>query len=322
MVWLVGLRRNGFRLARAGLRVLLVCAAIAILAAVYRWGVRPGQLHWGARAEELRMTLPEDSIVAAPAFDATRAITIAATPQQIWPWLVQMGYGRAGFYGYDLIENPGGGRGLRSAATIVPRLQHPRPGDVLPLSVAASLEFGTIEPDRVLVWRSQGLPRNAVFIWALIPLDASHTRLISRIRWRYLDDPVGRALGIFTEFADAVAVKAVLRGVRDRAEGKRPGSLTAQGFEIGGWLLAVLELAAALALVLWSQRPFLWWVAALSAGLMLMLQLYSGAAPWLSAATPWAWLGGMVWVSRNGRISRQGTASGSAPFGPRIRSSV
>ena len=276
------------------LRFSAVLAVLVVLAGVYGFGVRSSQLHWGARPEELRMPLPEDGIVADPAFNATRAITIAAPPETIWPWLVQMGYGRAGFYGYDLIENPGGGRGLHSATVILPDFQHPHTGDTLPLSVAASLEFGTIDPNRTLVWRSRGNPHTGVFIWALVPIDPGHTRLLSRIRWRYLRDPMGRALGVFTEFADHVAVRAILRGVRDRAEGRRPPSLILQGFEIAGWLVAMLELLVAVGMILWSRHAAAWSCAAVATGLMLMFLLYSGAPAWFAALVPWAWLAAMV----------------------------
>ncbi len=278
----------------AAVRLAQGCAVFAVLALVYWFGVRPRQLRWGATAAELRMTLPEDGIVADPAFDATRAITIAAPPEKIWPWLVQMGYGRAGFYGYDLIENPGGGRGLRSATTILPEFQHPRTGATLPLSIAASLEFGTIAQNRVMVWRSRDNPHTGVFIWALVPVDGEHTRLIGRIRWRYPTDPVGRALNVFTEFADHVAVRAILRGVRDRAEWRRPPSLVLQGFEIAGWLLAMLELLAALGMVGWSRHAAAWACAAAVTGLMLMFLLYAGAPAWLNAPVPWAWLAAMA----------------------------
>jgi hypothetical protein len=96
--------------------------------------------------------MPADGIVPHPAFDATRAITIRARPEAVWPWLVQIGYGRAGFYGYDLIENPGSGAGIRSAQKVLPQLQNPHPGDVLPLSAAATLIYGPIEQNHYLVW--------------------------------------------------------------------------------------------------------------------------------------------------------------------------
>ncbi len=271
------------------LRAVSVLALFAVLGTIYWWVVRPAQLSWGATAAEMRAPLPEDDIVANPAFDATRAITIRARPEEIWPWLAQMGYGRAGFYGYDLIENPGGGRGLRSADSILPEFEHPRTGDLLPLSKVAALEFGTIEPGRVLVWRSRDDPRTGVYIWALEPIDATHTRLISRIRWRYLCDPVGRALGLFTEFADHVAVRAILRGVRDRVEGRRPAPLAIEGAEIAGWLLALLELAAGAALVLFRRRWRAAWLVALGAGLLLLFVLYGPAPAWVNAVLPWGY---------------------------------
>lgn len=287
--------------ARAGVRLGAACAVIVVLGAMYWLGIRPRQLHWGATAAELEMALPEDGIVAHPVFDATRAITIAAPPEAIWPWLAQMGYGRAGFYGYDLIENPGGGRGLRSATSILPQFQQPQTGDVLPLSVAAILQFGTVEPNRVLVWRSRDDPHTGVYIWALVPVDAGHTRLVSRIRWRYLPGPVDRALGVFTEFADPIAVRAILRGVRDRAEGRRPGSLAMQGAEIGGWVLATLELLAAAGMIVGSRRPAVWAFRAAITGSILMFVLYAGAPPWFNAVVPCAWLAAMVAILGAGR---------------------
>lgn len=285
-------RTNGLALwlLRAVGRIAAVSVLAALLGAVYWLGIRPHQLHWGATPAEQRMVLPEDNIVVDPAFDATRAITISAPPDRIWPWLAQMGYKRAGFYGYDLIENPGSARGLRSAATILPEFQHPRTGDVLPLSVAASLQFGTIDPNRTLVWRSPDEPHSGVFIWALIPVDATHTRLISRIRWRYLNDPMSRSLGVFTEFSDHVAVRAILRGVRDRVEGRRRPSLTVQAFEIAGWLLVMAELASGMALALFGRRSVRAWWTALGAGMVLFLVLYGPAPHWLNAAIPWVYL--------------------------------
>ena len=200
-------------------------ALLCVLGALYWFLIRPVQLHWGATPEELSRTFSEDNLVTDPAFDATRAITVRGRPEDVWPWLVQMGYGRAGFYGYDLIENPGAVTGIRSTRVILPEFQNPHPGDPIPLSIAATLKFGTVDPNRTLVWRGREIPPSGVFIWSLKPLDAAHTRVISRIRWRYLRDPVGRALGVFTEFADHVAVQAILKGIRDRVEGRAPPSL-------------------------------------------------------------------------------------------------
>src|SRR5215472_5759261 len=108
-------------LLRLGAELLL----FALLGSSYVFLIRPAQLHWGATPEEIARSMPDDNLVAHPVFDATRAITIRGTPEQIWPWIVQIGFRRAGFYGYDLIENAGSGTGIRSATAILHQFQHP-----------------------------------------------------------------------------------------------------------------------------------------------------------------------------------------------------
>lgn len=239
-------------------RIVALLGLLVILGLDYWLLIRPTQLRWGATDTELKRAMPEDDLIADPAFDATRAITIRARPEQIWPWLAQMGYGRAGFYGYDLIENAGSGAGLRSAERILPALQNPHPGDVLPLSPAATLVYGTVEPNQSMAWRGHETPPSGVFIWKLVAVDTEHSRLISRIRWRYLKSPMGVALGVFTEFADHVAVKAILRGIRDRVEHRVVRTLASQAVEVAAWLLTTLELGVAALLVLigwrWGDR--------------------------------------------------------------------
>src|SRR5271157_3348625 len=134
-------------------RLLAIIALPGLLIAIYLFEIRPSQLQWGATAAEVARPMPGDGLVESPSFCATRAITIQGKPEEIWPWLVQIGYGRAGFYGYDLIENIGSRTGIRSAESILPELQHPKTGDVLPISAVASLVFGSIQPNSYLIWR-------------------------------------------------------------------------------------------------------------------------------------------------------------------------
>lgn len=77
----------------------LLALFMAVLAAYVLWA-RPYQLRWGASDSEVKGSIPGDELHADPMFLATRAITIDGTPAEIWPWLVQMGYGRPGFHGY------------------------------------------------------------------------------------------------------------------------------------------------------------------------------------------------------------------------------
>ena len=261
-----------------------IFAMLAILIAVYLFLVRPSQLHHGATQEEVRQTMPGDDLVADPTFVATRAITIQGRPEDIWPWIAQMGFDRAGYYGYDLIENLGSKTGIRSASAIVPALQHPQSGDILPISSVAHLTFGTIQPDRYLIWQSEIVPHDGAFTWALYPVDLDHTRLVSRIRLHYHWTSGALALDLFTEFADHVAVPKILAGIRNRVEGRSPESRTAEVIEIAVWLLALLEMAAATVLVFrWRQ----WWRAwcfALGSGFLLQFVLYAHAPVWIGAA--------------------------------------
>src|SRR5271165_3211853 len=89
------------------IRLLAFLALPILLTTIYLIAIRPTQLHWGATTDEATRPLPGDNLVASPSFCATRAITIHGKPEDIWPWLAQMGYNRAGYYGYDLIENIG-----------------------------------------------------------------------------------------------------------------------------------------------------------------------------------------------------------------------
>lgn len=260
------------------LKSVSVLFLFALLGAIYFWCIRPGQLVWGATAAEIARAMPEDQLVIDPVFDATRAITIHAKPEQIYPWLVQMGYGRAGFYGYDLIENFASSSGIRSAQTLVPALQNPRPGDPLPISIAATLVYGPAESNHYVVWRSADNPCNGVFIWELVPAGANETRLISRIRWNYEKSPGGLPLGVFTEFTDHVAVRKILQGVRDRAEGLQPESLTREGIEIGSWFFAALNFLITLLYVAFWRKWAWAWAMALAAGLIFEFVLY-GSMP-------------------------------------------
>jgi len=216
-------------------------ALLVLLDAIYLLAIRPSQLRWGATADEVARSMPGDDLVSSPTFCATRGISIQGRPEDIWPWLAQMGYGRAGFYGYDLIENVGSRTGIRSAVSILPELQHPKTGDVLPISAAASLVFDSIQPGSHLIWRADATPPDASFIWALYPVDESHTRLISRIRLRYHWADQRLLLDLFTEFADHVAVPKILLGIKGRVEGRPRQPLAREAMEIMVWVLGLPE---------------------------------------------------------------------------------
>ncbi len=280
------------------LRLAAALTLAALLPGAYFVAIRPAQLRWGATAEEVTRAIPGDELVPSPTFCATRAITIDGSAAKIWPWLAQMGYDRAGFYGYDLIENLGSRSGIRSAKGIVPAWQHPQTGDVLPISAVARMYFGEIEADRYLIWRGRTNPSDGSIVWALYPMDAGHTRLVSRIRLHYRWTQTALVLDLFTEFADPVAVPKILHGVKDRVEGRAPESLALEGIQIAVWVAAAGELAAALWLLFCWRRWWRAWLAGLAAGVTLLFVLYARAPVWMGAALVFGVFGMMFLASR------------------------
>ena len=201
-----------------------------------------------ATAVEKRRPLPGDGMVSNPIFTSTHAITIDAPREDVWPWIAQMGGGRAGWYSWDSIDNGG----TPSSTSIVPALQAVVPGDVMPAVPGATDAFvvAAVEPPRDLVLTvPNGQGGNAV-VWEhfLETLDGGRTRLIVRGRAssHWLDlartKPAGGRRRIFIERAYAVLARLPrplligfatlghrimearhLRGIRRRADAASAG---------------------------------------------------------------------------------------------------
>ena len=262
-------------------KLLAVLILLGLVMTFYLTWARPYQLRWGATDTEVNQRMPGDEINRRPTFLATRAITIEASPEQIWPWLLQMGYGRAGFYAYDIFENIGSPRGIRSADSIVPEFQQFKVGDDMPISPAGGLSFYAIEPNQYLIWR--GNEEYGGFIWALYPLDNNHTRLISRARLSYSwDKPAQLVFDLLTEFSDHLAVRKILQGVKGRVEGNiEPMAQANTEFVI--YLVSALVFVGVVILIF--LRPLSWrgWLAGLAAGLAWLITWYAPISIWIGA---------------------------------------
>lgn len=134
-------------------RQVLGISATGGVAVVGLFAVRRWQLRWGATGHEAGGRLPGDDIIAAPDLTATRAITIGAPAGQVWPWIVQLGQGRGGFYSYDFLENLVG-CDIHSANRIMPAWQELGPGDQIKLAPQVALAVALVEPGQFLVLRS------------------------------------------------------------------------------------------------------------------------------------------------------------------------
>jgi hypothetical protein len=223
---------------RPGHRAWLAAAVCA--AAGYRLLGRPAQLRWGATNDELEAALVGDDLVASADQIATRAITVRAVPDEVWPWVAQLGQSRGGFYSYDFLENLIGCE-IHSADRINPEWQDLAAGDQVALAPGTALNVAVSEPGRTLVLRG-GIPLGASasppydFTWAfsLVGLPGGATRLLVRERYGYLRSWTS----LLVEPVEAVSflmTRKMLRGIRARAEQasltpqRQRGSSTARG---------------------------------------------------------------------------------------------
>lgn len=191
---------------------------LAVLGAIsfggYLCFIRPWQLHWGATDDEVALAMSGDDVVKHPTFNATRAVTIQARPEDIWPWLVQMGMTRAGWYSYDWLDN----LGKPSAQHIIPELQHIAVGDVIPMSPngKAGQRVKAFEPNQwMLWWDNKG---DATWLWGLSPQDDSHTRLITRVRLSYRWTSPMILFNLLVEFTDIVMMRKCMLSIKQRVE--------------------------------------------------------------------------------------------------------
>lgn len=116
---------------------MVTAGATALLS--YIFVVRPWHLKWGATAREAKRDMSGDEIVEDPIHVTTRAVNIRARPEDVWPWLVQMGYGRGGMYSYDWIDQVMGILDKESTWQILPEHQHLKVGDVIPMGSGPEL---------------------------------------------------------------------------------------------------------------------------------------------------------------------------------------
>ena len=195
----------------------------AIAAAVtYILFARPRHLRWGASGQECDASLPGDDLIVTPDLTATRAITVRASADQVWPWIAQLGQGRGGFYSYDFLENLAG-CDIHSADHIIPGWQDIKIGDEVKLAPAAGLDVVALESGRSLVLRGGvaigAAPPPYDFTWAWVLRDEPDgtSRLLLRERYAYTR-PWARFLVEPAEAVSFVMSQKMLRGIRDRAE--------------------------------------------------------------------------------------------------------
>lgn len=282
------MKHNKLKQIFGGMAMVLLVLSLGYL------GIRPFHLRWGATNDEVARAMPGDLDGAR----WTRAITIEATPEQIWPWLVQWGQGRGGWYSYDWLENLFG-FDIHTADRILSEHQNPQLGDPICMAAEMCVSFiSALEPNQWFGWQSKddaGKPF-WTFMIGLFPLDETHTRLV--IRESFDAGMMPPVAAFVLEIPDVVMELKTLDTIKQRAEGhSTPGWVTA--YEIGIWLMAFgISLVAGGLFInrhAWKKPMFV-----CIAGLLVLL-IFTFLFPpfWLRGMLVTGLLAGLVWTMRN-----------------------
>ncbi len=183
-----------------------------------------------------RQSLPGDDLVAAR-WQTTRGIDISAPADEVWPWLVQMGYGRGGWYSYDRLEHRvGAGKFAEggSAKRVIPELQQLAVGDTIALSPAGGLTVEVLDPGNALVlhYRMNLLtatpahePHPAVLDWTwafvLTQVNETSCRLLARVRADYRPSWLRPLLPFLLEPVHFLMERKMLRTIEQRVRRRR-----------------------------------------------------------------------------------------------------
>lgn len=217
----------------------ILVLTIVVVLAIYLVVLRPRSQCWGATKAEVGRSLPGDNLAPIVKVGYTQAITMNAPPEEVWPWLVQIGYQRGGWYTYDwfykLMGEDDFYDGDRSADRIIPELQDLNVRDTINISKQMSFDVVALEQNRMLVLLARvdldtgeyfeltdTMPANFLnnsWVYFLEEVDANTTRLIVRWRGDYspgLGIPLASALGI--EAGALIFQPKTLKGIRARAE--------------------------------------------------------------------------------------------------------
>lgn len=193
---------------------IIITSAILVLFLCYLFIFRPMHLRWGSTNEELKSKLPGDEIVKTVHFNATRAISINAAPDNIWKWIIQIGSKRAGWYSIDWIDNGG----VESSRVILPEFQKIETGYFVPFTPDQKngMWVKEFKENEYILWIDK--EGNATWLWYLKKVSDTETRLITRLRTKYKLLSIWIIYYILYDFGDIIMMKKCMKGIKERAE--------------------------------------------------------------------------------------------------------
>lgn len=193
-------------------------AILALAGVIYPLVVRPWLRRWGATGEEVVRQMPGDDMARHPVEMTTRAVTVWARPEYIWPWLVQIGNLRGGLYSYDWIDLMIGALQAPSVDRILPQFQDLRVGATVPYAVGTPMRVEALERNRTLLLAYRDAAVTVTQSWSIQPLDDRRSRLVLRVRAQLPATWWRLPVLLLLDPAEFVMVRKQLLGIKWRAE--------------------------------------------------------------------------------------------------------
>ena len=193
---------------------IYIAIIITGLVVIYLLIIRPWHLKWGATKEELMLELPGDNNVHKPNFNATRGITINSTPELVWRWIIQIGSKRAGWYSIDWMDNAG----IKSSDKILPEFQKIEVGQFIPFTPDQKngLWVKEFKENEYILWADK--EGKGTWLWYLYPVDEKQSRLLTRLRTKYVWKGFWIIYYLLYDFGDIVMMSKCMKGIKLRAE--------------------------------------------------------------------------------------------------------
>jgi hypothetical protein len=194
--------------------LIVLILVLAVFMLMYFSVIRPWHLHWGATKDELMLSLPGDSLVEDPDFNATRGISIHAKPEEIWKWIIQIGSKRAGWYSIDWMDNAG----IRSSDSILSEFQRIEVGQFIPFTPDQKNGMWVKEfrESEYILWVDK--EGKGTWLWYIYQSDNGPSRLITRLRTKYVWKGFWIIYYLLYDFGDIIMMSKCLKGIRKRAE--------------------------------------------------------------------------------------------------------
>jgi hypothetical protein len=275
--------------------ILIIVAAVVYVIFIQPWHVR-----WGTTNEEAERALPGDNIVSELDYQCTRAITIQAPAEKIWPWLLQIGQDRGGFYSYNWIENSIG-LDIHNIYHIVPKLQHLEVGDTVMLGPSAGMTVVVLEPGQSIVYQlpSDQLMQQITWAFILYPLDSKTTRLIIRMR---MDISVlSKTSLLLFDPGHFIMERKMMYCIKECVE-RTQGITTAHRIYEAIWFISIIIAGLGIFALLFSSKwPWNLLLASIGTICLVLVFFIAYASPLYGCLLATGIIGALMWSFRQGK---------------------